>query len=66
MNDGSRFDSLTDDDLEQFSGGMTCENAKVVANFYDALGSVYVAVGMPLTGTHYKERGLGVLQGGCL
>jgi bacteriocin-like protein len=46
MNDEPRFESLTDDDLEQVTGGMTCAAGVALGDFYSALGSAYKAMGM--------------------
>ena len=60
-----RFDSLTDDDLDQVSGGMSCNNAMTAAKVYIALSGFYNSVGMSTTSAAYAGKAQGVLEGGC-
>ncbi len=65
MSNEPRFDSLTDDDLDQVSGGMSCNNALTAAKVYIALAGFYNSLGMPSEGSGYAGRAQGVLQGAC-
>jgi len=65
VNDESRFDSLTDDDLEQVTGGMSCSNAVIAANVYNALSGAYISLGMYSEGAAYAGEGQRILQGAC-
>jgi bacteriocin-like protein len=60
-----QFDSLTDNDLEQVTGGMSCSTAINLANGYAAIASVCLAVGLTSDGAMYAGMGRGVLRGGC-
>jgi bacteriocin-like protein len=60
-----RFDRLTDDDLDQVSGGMSCNNAMTAAKVYIALSSFYSSLGMSSAAAAYGGKAQGVLQGGC-
>ncbi len=64
MNNESRFDSLTDDDLEQVTGG-SCSNAMIAASVYTSLAAVHNSLGMSSAGAAYAGRAQGVLEGGC-
>jgi len=49
MNNEPRLDALTDDDLEQIVGGMTCKNAQTDEAVYNSLGNFYDSLGMNAT-----------------
>jgi|tagenome__1003787_1003787.scaffolds.fasta_scaffold20878327_2 hypothetical protein len=66
MNNEPRLDALTDDDLEQIVGGMTCKNAQTDEAVYNSLGNFYGSLGMNATAVRYYGRAAGVIQGGCL
>ena len=46
MKKNSRFQSVSLDDLEQVSGGLSCAKAEVVATTYIGLASWYVSLGL--------------------
>jgi bacteriocin-like protein len=64
MNNETRFDSLTDDELEQVIGG-SCKTALVAASVYSSLASFYGGLGMSSASAAYAGRAIGVLEGGC-
>jgi hypothetical protein len=61
----SPVDRLTDDDLDQVSGGMSCNNAMTAAKVYIALSDFYNSLGMSSNGAAYAGKAQGVLQGAC-
>jgi len=67
MNEKSRFNHLTENDLEQVSGGagVSCETATNLAMGYLAIAQVCDAVGDTGSGMFFAGKASGVLVGGC-
>ena len=65
MNDQSRIDRLTDENLEQVMGGMSCNAAIAAAKVYSAIGSIFAASGDLVMGANFIGRAQGVLVGAC-
>jgi bacteriocin-like protein len=65
MNDKSRFDILTDNELEQVTGGMSCDKALVAAQTYVGIGDFYTSLGMSAAAAGSYGQASGVMQGAC-
>ncbi len=65
MNTQSRFECLTDDDLDQISGGMSCDRAVGLSKILMTMSDLYGQMGMPGVGLSFSGQALGVLQGAC-
>ena len=65
MNEQSRIDVVTDENLEQVTGGMSCNSAKAVARVYVAIGDIFVATGDNIMGALFIGRAQGILVGAC-
>ena len=63
MNDEPRFNSLTDDDLEQVAGGMTCAQGIAAAKICLAVGDFIES--MSGSGAYLYGMGEGYLGGAC-
>jgi len=56
---------LQNRDLEQVTGGMTCQTAKNIAGGFWALSDFYHSVGMYNVSDYYDGKAIGVFIGGC-
>jgi bacteriocin-like protein len=65
VKDESRFENLTDNDLEQVTGGMTCAQGIVAGDFYSALAGAYGAMGMGGEAAVANATASGIYRGAC-
>ena len=65
MNEQSRIDVVTDENLEQVTGGMDCNSAKVVGRIYLAIGDIFIATGDNVMGALFIGKAQGILVGAC-
>ena len=56
---------VNDIDLEEVAGGMTCDQAHVLASAYIAISIGLYVGGRPSAGEYYRRLAEGVGQGGC-
>jgi hypothetical protein len=61
----SKIRELNDTDLDEVSGGMTCDQAHTLANIYLACAIGLGVAGKQALSDQYKDKATGVLQGGC-
>jgi hypothetical protein len=57
--------NLTDDELRQVTGGMSCQDGVNAAKIYANVASFYGAIGNSSKQAEYAGRALGVMQGAC-
>jgi bacteriocin-like protein len=65
VNDEPRFENLTDNDLEQVTGGMTCADGITAGDFYKALAGAYGALGMVGEASVANATASGIYRGAC-
>lgn len=65
MNNDPRFDNLTDGELEEISGGMTCSQGLVAGSVYQSLSTIYGTLGMTSSQAQYAGMASGVYKGAC-
>jgi bacteriocin-like protein len=61
----THFNNLSDDNLEQVTGGMGCGDAITLASFYMGLAKVLGALGDAAGSSNASGKGQGVLTGAC-
>jgi len=59
------FDNVTDESLEQVSGGLTCAQAEGMSLVFMTLGFICNQVGQYDMGSYYSGMGHGYEHGGC-
>ena len=64
MNDYN-LTELSDDDLNQVSGGMDCQTAEAVASVYILTGKILGSLGDSAGSMYFSGMAGGVMQGGC-
>jgi hypothetical protein len=65
VRDQSRFECLTDGDLNHVSGGMKCDTAIGMSKIYLTMSDLYLQMGMSAQSAGYSGQALGLLQGAC-
>jgi len=59
------LEKLTDEEMARVAGGMSCEKAKAISNYYDALGTALQSAGYSGLASVANTMSGGLVSGAC-